>query len=130
MILFQLSPRILKDRDGKSKGVAYIKFSKTSEAAYACEAMNGECLGSDSRPLKVIVAASKSLGSSSRGSRDDEKSQRLFLIIPKGTTEKDLQLDFTTFGEIQDINMIRDRKTKDGKGFAYIRFKKYVNFHF
>jgi RNA recognition motif-containing protein len=51
--------RILKDRDGISKGVAYIKFSKTSEAALACEAMNGQSIGRDTqtRPIKVIVAA-------------------------------------------------------------------------
>lgn len=49
--------RILKDRDGVSKGVAYIKFSKTSEAALACEAMNGQNIGRDTRPIKVIVAA-------------------------------------------------------------------------
>lgn len=52
--------RILKDRDGvSSKGVAYIKFSKTSEAALACETMNGQNIGRDSlsRPIKVIVAA-------------------------------------------------------------------------
>lgn len=51
--------RVLKDRDGASKGVAYIKFSKTSEAALACEAMNGQNIGNDyqARPIKVIVAA-------------------------------------------------------------------------
>lgn len=49
--------RILKDRDGANKGVAYVKFSKTSEAALACEEMNGQNIGNDSRPIKVIVAA-------------------------------------------------------------------------
>lgn len=49
--------RILKDRDGSSKGVAYIKFSKTSEAASACEGMNGKTIGNSPRPIKVLIAA-------------------------------------------------------------------------
>jgi hypothetical protein len=38
------------------QGIAYIKFYKTSEAAYAMEEMNGRCIGSDPRPLKVLIA--------------------------------------------------------------------------
>jgi RNA recognition motif-containing protein len=49
--------RILKNSDGSSKGVAYIKFSKTSEAALACEALNGKTIGNVSRPIKVLIAA-------------------------------------------------------------------------
>lgn len=49
--------RILKDREGESKGVAYIKFEKTSQAALACETMNGQQIGDSQRPVKVIVAA-------------------------------------------------------------------------
>lgn len=49
--------RILKDREGESKGVAYIKFEKTSQAALACEEMNLKQIGDSQRPVKVIVAA-------------------------------------------------------------------------
>jgi RNA recognition motif-containing protein len=49
--------RILREREGESKGVAYIKFAKTSQAALACEAMNGQQIGNSQRPVKVIVAA-------------------------------------------------------------------------
>ena len=47
------SVQIHKDRKGESKGIAYVKFSKTSEAALAVEEMNGRCLGHHPRPLKV-----------------------------------------------------------------------------
>lgn len=44
----------MKDRQsGDAKGVAYIKFSKTSEAAKALEEMNGKTIGDNSRPIKV-----------------------------------------------------------------------------
>lgn len=135
--------RILKDRDGSSKGVAYIKYGKTSEAAIACETMNGEQIDNSSRPIKVLIAASRQMGSGSAKNREDEKSQRLFIITPKGIalllrkiifqlivielldfTEEKLTSEFGTYGAIDDVTIVRDRQTRDGKQFAYIKFKK------
>lgn len=116
--------RILKDRDGSSKGVAYIKFTKTSEAALACESMNGELIGDSPRPIKVLIAASRQMGASSAKNREDEKAQRLFIITPKDFTEDTLYEQFSKYGAIDDVNIVRDRKTRDGKQFAYIKFKK------
>ena len=45
--------QIHKDRKGESKGIAYVKFSRTSEAALAVEELNGRCLPNHPRPLKV-----------------------------------------------------------------------------
>ena len=42
----------------------------------------------------------------------------------RGFTEKNLREEFEKYGEVDDITIIRDRKTKEGKGFAYIKFKK------
>eukprot|EP00091_Calanus_sinicus_P008859 TRINITY_DN21114_c0_g1_i1.p1 TRINITY_DN21114_c0_g1~~TRINITY_DN21114_c0_g1_i1.p1 ORF type:complete len:117 (-),score=18.44 TRINITY_DN21114_c0_g1_i1:97-447(-) len=47
---------IHRDKKGESKGIAYIKFSKTSEAAEAIEELNGRCIGDHPRPLKVLIA--------------------------------------------------------------------------
>lgn len=74
--------------------------------------------------LQLAQSNSRQTGSASNKSRDDEKAQRLFIITPKGITEKSLFEEFSIHGDIDDINMIRDRKTKDGKGFAYIKYKK------
>lgn len=38
-------------------GITYVKFSKTSEAADALEAMNGTQLGPGSRRIKVMIAS-------------------------------------------------------------------------
>lgn len=116
--------RILKDRDGSSKGVAYIKYSKTSEAATACETMNGELIGESPRPIKVLIAASRQMGSSSAKNREDEKAQRLFIITPKEVSEDQLYENFSKYGAIDDVSIVRDRKTRDGKQFAYIKYKK------
>lgn len=74
--------------------------------------------------VKLYTSHSRQMGAQSRRSRDEEKAQRLFIITPKGITEDSLYDEFSKYGEIEDINMIRDRKTKDGKGFAYITYKK------
>lgn len=117
--------RILKERNGTSKGVSYIKFAKTSEAALACEAMNGELIGESARPIKVLVAASRQEGGTSgKSSREDEKGQRLFIITPKDFSEDQLYEQFSKYGAIDGVTIIRDRKTRDGKQFAYIKFKK------
>ena len=40
------------------KGISYVKFSKTSEAAVALQNLNGRTIGADTRPVKVVIAAS------------------------------------------------------------------------
>jgi RNA recognition motif-containing protein len=64
------------------------------------------------------------MGSASAKSREDEKAQRLFIITPRDFTEDDLYEEFGKYGEIEDVSILRDRQTREGKGFAYIRFKK------
>lgn len=133
-------------------GVAYIKFNKTSEAAKAVEEMHGnlfkistnfsknrkfkfpgKTIGNNSRPIKVMVAAnpnqhnaSPSSSSSSKKNQDceEERYLRLFIIIPKDISEDSLKDEFGKFGDIDNVSIIRDRQTKEGKGFAYIKFRK------
>ena len=40
-----------------NKGITYVKFAKTSEAANALEEMNGKSIGDDPRPLKFVIAS-------------------------------------------------------------------------
>lgn len=116
----------MKDRHtGERKGVAYVKFSKTSEAASALEAMNGKYLGSgNQRPIKVLVATAKSQGNK-RYDDDEERYLRLFVIIPKDMNETALREEFGQFGQVDNVTIVRDRQTKEGKGFAYIKFHKF-----
>ncbi|XP_063394087.1 RNA-binding protein 45-like [Cydia fagiglandana] len=108
---------------GDPKGIVYIKFNKTSEAARALEEMNFKVLPNASRPLKVMVAANRSEIESD--DQDHEKYKRLFLNIPKTSNEDVLQEDFGQYGEIESINIQRDRSSGDSKGFAYVKFRKF-----
>ncbi|XP_045761317.1 RNA-binding protein 45-like [Maniola jurtina] len=108
---------------GKPRGVVFIKFSKTSEAARALEAMNSKVLSNSSRPLKVMVAANRSDIQSDDYSND--KYRRLFLHIPTSMNEDMLEDHFKTYGYIEDVLIQRDRNTKESKGFAYIKYRKF-----
>lgn len=104
-------------------GVTYIKYAKTSEAAAAMEAMNGKTVGSSPRHIKVMIAASRDQGSKREGN-EEERVLRLFVIVPKSMTDDELYDNFKQYGEIDYASIIRDRDTKESKGFAYIKYFK------
>ena len=108
---------VLKDR-----GIAYVKFSKTSEAALAMETMNGRCLPPHPRPLKVMIANSRSQGST----RDVSETERcrLFLVVPKSMTEPQLKEQFSSYGDVDYVSIVKDRTTHESKGFAYVKYHR------
>lgn len=115
---------LVKDRaTGENKGVAYVKFSKASEAAMAMEEYNGKCIGACPKPVKVLVALNRNEGSK-REPNEEERLMRLFLMIPKTFSEDDLRNDFEKFGPVEYVNVIKDRITGQSKGLAYVKFHK------
>jgi len=115
---------VLKDRvTNEPKGVTYVKFSKTSEAALAMEEMNGRCIGSHPRPLKVLIAHSRDQGSR-REMNEEERLVRLFVVVPKSMGETELREHFNQFGDVDYVSIVRDRTTKESKGFAYIKYHR------
>jgi RNA recognition motif-containing protein len=115
----------VRDRQtGESKGVTYVKYSKTSEAARAMEAMNGKCIGNLNRSIRVMIAASRDQGSK-RDSNEEEKTQRLFVVVPKTMTDSELYDYFKIFGDVDYATIMRDRETRESKGFAYVKYFKF-----
>ncbi|XP_012280872.1 RNA-binding protein 45 [Orussus abietinus] len=115
---------VVKDRNtGENKGVTYIKFSKTSEAAFALEEMNGKMLGCVGRPIKVMIASNRDQGSV-RETNEEERWVRLFCVLPKSMTDGELQQEFSKFGAIEYATVVKDRNTNESKGFGYVKFRK------
>ncbi|CAL4060920.1 unnamed protein product, partial [Meganyctiphanes norvegica] len=115
---------VVKDRNTEEpKGVTYIKFSKTSEAATAMEEMNGRCIAGHPRPLKVLIAHSREQGSR-RDMNEEERLLRLFVVVPKTTTEQELREHFVQFGDIDYVSIVKDRATRESKGFAYVKYHR------
>jgi len=117
---------IRRDKKGDSKGIAYIKFSKTSEAAEALEQLDGKCIGNHPRPLKVFIASNRDQGNT-KNSKEDERLLRLFVVVSKDQVESELRDYFDRFGAVQYVNIVRDRETKLSKGFAYIKYYRLIH---
>lgn len=115
---------VLKDRvTGEPKGVTYIKFARTSEAALAMEEMNGRCIEGSPRPLKVLIAHSRDQGSR-REMNEEERLVRLFVVVPKHLNEENLREEFSPFGDLDYVSIVKDRSTKESKGFGYIKYHR------
>jgi len=117
---------IHRDKKGESKGIAYIKFSKTSEAAEAIEQLDGKCIGDHPRPLKVLIASNRDHGNI-RNSKEDERLLRLFVVVSKDQVESELRDYFNRFGAVQYVNIVKDRETRLPKGFAYIKYYRLIH---
>lgn len=111
------------DQNGVPKVVCFIKFSKTSEAAYALEAMDGKVLPNALRPLKVMVAANRS--EIERSCDEPERYKRLFLHVPRDMSEIKLENIFSEYGQLRAVTIQKDHHTRESKGFAYVTYAKF-----
>ncbi|KAH8368834.1 RNA-binding protein 45 [Drosophila serrata] len=116
---------VVKDKHTQeNKGIAYVKFSKTSDAAKAQEEMNGKTIGKMDRTLKVLVAANRNQGSN-KSENEQEKYVRLFIVIPKTATEDDIRDEFAQWGEVESVTIVKEKNNGNPKGFGYVRFTKF-----
>ncbi|KAG2459648.1 RNA-binding protein 45 [Polypterus senegalus] len=113
----------VKDKHTKEyKGVAFVKFAKSSQACLAMEEMHGKCLTEGTKPIKVFIAQSR--GSGSHRDLEDEDLTRIFVMIPKSYTEEDLRDSFQEYGDIEYCVILKDRSTGESRGLGYVRFLK------
>ncbi|XP_017840630.2 RNA-binding protein 45 [Drosophila busckii] len=116
---------VVKDKHTQeNKGIAYVKFSKTSDAAKAQEQLNGKTIGKTDRTLKVLVAANRNQGSN-KSENEQEKYVRLFIVIPKTATEDEIRDEFAQWGEVENVTIVREKNNGNPKGFGYVRFTKF-----
>lgn len=115
---------VVRDKHTKeSKGIAFVKFARSSQACRAMEEMHGQCLGpNDSKPIKVFIAQSRSSGS--HRDVEDEELTRIFVMIPKSYTEEDLRKKFKVYGDIEYCSIIKNKVTGESKGLGYVRYLK------
>ena len=73
--------------------------------------------------LQAMIAQSKVSGSKT-DFQDETALTRLFIICPKEYSEDNLRQKFQDFGEIEYVQVVRDHKTGENKGFGYVKFRK------
>ncbi|XP_053554475.1 RNA-binding protein 45 isoform X2 [Bombina bombina] len=114
---------VVKDKQTKeSKGIAFVKYAKSSQACRAMEEMHGRCLSESSKPIKVFIAQSR--GSSNHRDVEDEELTRIFVMIPKSYSEDDLKETFKQYGHIEYCSIIKNKSTGESKGLGYVRYLK------
>jgi len=116
--------RMVKKRGDKESltGIAFVKYSKASEAALAIEELNGKTLPTSPKPLKVMVATRYGTG---KDSVSEEELIRLFIRVPTDYAEEEIKDHFSQFGNIEFINLVKDRATNKPKGFAFVKFFRF-----
>ncbi|KAM7408316.1 hypothetical protein PAMA_002156 [Pampus argenteus] len=114
---------VVKDKQTKeSKGICYVKFSKSSQACLAMEEMHGKVLSEGTKPIKVFIAQSRS--STRHRDVEDEELTRIFVMIPKTFSEEDLKNTFKEYGDIEYCVIIKNKFTGESKGLGYVRYYK------
>lgn len=111
--------------NGGHKGIAFIKYSKTSEAARAVQEMHMKVPTGGNKPLKVMVACSRS-SIQTDDTDNPDKYKRIFIHVPKSGTEEELTKYFSAFGNVELVTVQRDKNTWESKGFAYITFQTFL----
>ncbi|XP_048724414.1 RNA-binding protein 45 isoform X3 [Caretta caretta] len=109
-------------RTHESRGIAFVKFARSSQACRAMEEMHGRSLAPDTKPIKVFIAQSRASGS--HRDVEDEELTRIFVMIPKSYTEEDLRNKFKVYGDIEYCSIIKKKTTGESKGLGYVRYLK------
>lgn len=116
---------IPKDRNTRlSKGIAFVKYTKTSSAAAAIQELHMKSIEKDSKPLKVMVSSNKSEGPYT----NEEKFKRLFIKVQRSITENEITQHFSKFGEVVSVHLQKDKTSTDQcRGFAYVNYNTFLD---
>ncbi|XP_055594142.1 RNA-binding protein 45-like [Uranotaenia lowii] len=118
---------VIKDKNtGVGKGIAYVKFTKTSSAARGLR-KNGSYLDGETRPIKVMISASyqKKREEGHPEEVHEYKFRRLFAVVPNSKSEEAIREEFKKFGEVTQVRLVPDKKNQS-QCAAYITFTSFL----
>ena len=114
----------VKDSQTKdSRGIAFVKFRLSSSAARAQENVDKTCLEGNSKPISVCIASSK-VQQKNFNVNDSASRSRLYVVLPKGSDQHDLEDAFSHFADYQSSYVIREKGSMEHKGFGFVCFSK------
>lgn len=98
---------------GASNGYGFVNFVKVNNARLAQICLNGRQVRG--KRLKVSVA---------RPSSEDIKDTKVFIAhLPHNYNEQQLMADFSRYGKIQYLNILRDKRTSQSRGVAFVHYE-------
>lgn len=74
----------------------------------------------------MFVEISRSQGSN-KVENEQEKYVRLFIVISKNATEDELRKEFSQWGPVDGVTIVRDKSNGTPKGFGYVRFTRFYH---
>lgn len=117
---------IMKDKGSSShKGAAFVRLSSIAHADAAIRALNNNwCLDPSLGPLQVryAVGEPEKLNMPVEAAPPGVNSAKLFVgSLPKNTTEQEVRRLFEPLGTIDEVYIMRDLATNQGKGCAFVK---------
>eukprot|EP00879_Flechtneria_rotunda_P011421 GHRR01011930.1.p1 GENE.GHRR01011930.1~~GHRR01011930.1.p1 ORF type:complete len:414 (+),score=97.93 GHRR01011930.1:226-1467(+) len=111
---------ILKDKvSGQPRGCAFVSYGTREEADAAIQALDkGVHLPGALCPIEVRFARSHQYVPAGIGPQDN---RQLFIArLPPTATEDELRVLFSHYGEVEEINLFRERRTHISKGCGFV----------
>jgi len=107
--------KIMRDfRTGYSYGFGFVNYQKADDAIRAIQTLNG--LQIQNKRIKVSYA---------RPPGEDRKETNLYVTnLPRDVTEDELTIIFSAYGNIVQMNLLKDKITGMPRGVAFVRFDK------
>jgi protein sex-lethal len=107
--------KIMRDfRTGYSYGFGFVNYQKADDAIRAIQTLNG--LQIQNKRIKVSYA---------RPPGEDRKETNLYVTnLPRDVTEDELTNIFSAYGNIVQMNLLKDKITGMPRGVAFVRFDK------
>lgn len=117
---------IVDKKTGQGKGVAYVKFTKTSSAARGLR-KNGTYIENETRPIKVMISASyqKKKEDGAPEEVNEYRFRRLFAVVPSSKDEESIKKEFNRFGAVTQVRLVPDKKNQS-QCAAYITFTSFM----
>ena len=106
----------------RKKPLAFVKFAKTSDAAKALVELNGLPLGSEQQPIKVEIAKPKD--KFKLFNLNSPWYSRLLVSGCGDATQDEIKAHFANFGDVEFVDVIRDRDTNQPREMAFVKFAK------
>lgn len=115
---------IMRDQDKQSRGFGFVLFEDgTSVDKVIADKKDGTNFCVDEHHIEIKRALPKVPRGNAGSSRTGGLFRKVFVGgLPSSAVEDDLRKYFETFGQVNEIELLRDRETNRLRGFAFITF--------
>lgn len=115
---------ILKDKvTGQPRGCAFVSYATKEEAELAITRLDRKLhLSGALSPLEVRFARSHQYIQAGAGPEDNR--QLFFARAPVTASEEDVKNLFSKYGDVEEVNLFRERRTHLSKGCGFILMSK------